>query len=143
MENIKKGFITNTPAIPDISLRYIVENPRWIQRDPNVDAEAKRYTTLIADRDLALSNHFTAGLALATVLHWLVLEDPIAEYDKWAWVEYRAWLQLLKSIHGHTLQAALQRIRGEAVFVPVGITQNQQPEKTGLLNRIANMLRGG
>ena len=131
------------PAVPDVSLRFIVENPRWVEQRFQVDEETRKLATLVADRDLALANHETAGLALATVLHWRVLEDPLAANDRWAWAEYRAWLQLLKSLHGKTLEAALLRLRGEAVYVPLGIGLQQPQQQGSFFARFRSLLGGG
>ena len=142
-EGLQQFTPVQKPTVPDVSLRFIVENPRWVEQRFQVDEETRKLATLIADRDLALANHETAGLALATVLHWWLLEDPLATSDRWAWTEYRAWLQLLKSLRGKTLDAALWRLRGEAVFVPVGVGLQQPQQQGGFLSRFRSLLGGG
>jgi len=139
-EEVLRQASLQRPTVPDVSLRFIVENPRWTLQNIDVDERTRMIVTRVADRDLALANHETAGLALATVLHWWLLQDPLAEKDEWAWAEYRAWLQLLKSLKGKTLEAALWRLRGEAVFVPLGI--GFQPRQ-GLVDRLRSLLGGG
>ncbi|MEM4454880.1 MAG: hypothetical protein QXT28_09235 [Thermofilaceae archaeon] len=118
--------------VPDVSIRYILENPKWVSLQPAVSEDVKTLFTLFADRDLALANHVNAQLALATWLNIIFLQDRYAIRNASDLALYRSWLQLLKSLHGRPLEAALQRLRGEVAVIPPPAVQPQQPQPSFL-----------
>lgn len=131
MEKKKLNFVP-----PDVSLRYIIENPRWLDNNADPGEKAKRYATLLADRDLALANHVNAGLALSTFMHAYTLTMTEAVNDAEWLAMYRVWLQLLKSLHGKPLQYALQRISGETAIATPPVKEE------GIIDKLKNALRG-
>lgn len=108
---------------PEAGLLWILENPRLVKAPGEkvtipAFSSAQDLLTAMGGRDLALGNHENAGLALATFFGILVLQHPLAQYDPTAWATHLAWLQILKSLKGLSLKAALESVKEKTVIVP-------------------------
>lgn len=135
---------------PDASLRFIVHNPHVVKETTervNVPAfeDVRDFVTAAGGRDLALANHVNAGLALATFFGVVLLQHPIARYDPTPWQTHLAWLQILKSLYGDTLRAALERIRTEGMVLAPVTQQPQpvQPEQQSVRQLFGRLFGGG